>query len=160
MDKVLFFPLFVLIALTLTLIYIPRQHYKKYLIYAAITGGLGNMLITYILFHVLGIAKYTEIGIFNLYGFNYLEPFAWAFVQMLFLYFLPVRKWFLYGYILGFTGMSVGFSHVIDNLEISKVFNPAFVKYVSPFVFLAWWSFTAWFFRKTEGIHRKQANIP
>ena len=35
--------------------------------------------------------------------------------------FLPVRRWFLYAYILGFVGLSVGFGYVIKNLGISEV---------------------------------------
>lgn len=159
MNKALFFPVFVLLALILSLIFIPRQQYKKYFIYAAITGGLGNMIITTIINRLLGLARYTDIGIFNIYGFNYLEPFAWTFVQMIFLYFLPVRKWFLYAYVLGFTGISIGFGNVIFNLGISEVLKPTVSMFVSPFIFLAWWGFTVWFFRKTGGINREKKNI-
>jgi hypothetical protein len=159
MNKVLFFPLFLFIAITLTLIYIPRQQYKKYLIYASITGGLGNMILTIIMHRVLGVAKYTGIGIFNIFGFNYLEPFAWTFVQMLFLYFLPVRKWFSYAYVLGFIGISVGFGYMIKNLGIITETKPTFTKFVGPFIFLAWWSGTAWFFRKIEGMNKKEEKI-
>jgi hypothetical protein len=158
MQKELFFPLFLLIAITFTLVYIPRRDYRKYVIYAAITGGLGNMLITLVVFRWLKVARYVHIGIFDIEGFNYLEPFAWTFVQMLFLYFLPVRKWFLYGYVLGFTGISIGFGYVIRNLGISETLNPAFSRYLSPVIFLAWWSFTAWFYRRIEGINRQKEN--
>ncbi|HBE78038.1 MAG TPA: hypothetical protein DDW65_09715 [Firmicutes bacterium] len=158
MGKTLFFPLFLLIALILTLIYIPRQQYKKYLIYAAITGGMGNMLLTLIM-RLLGLWSYTKIGVFNVFGFNYLEPFAWTFVQMIFLYFLPVRKWFLYAYVLGFTGLSVGFAYVIKNLGIIAEFNPTLTQFMSPLIFLAWWSGTAWFYRKIEGMNQNQEKI-
>jgi hypothetical protein len=159
MNKVLFFPLFLFIAITLSLIYIPRQQYKKYLIYGAMTGGIGNMIITILMNHVFGVGHYAKIGIFNIFGFNFLEPFAWTFVQMLFLYFLPVRKWFLYAYVLGFVGISVGFGYVIKNLGIIIEMKPTFAHLVGPFIFLTWWSFTAWFFRKIEGINKKEEKI-
>ncbi len=158
MSKVLFFPIFFFIGLALTLIYIPRQQYKKYLIYAAITGGLGNMIIVLILHYTLGL-KYIKIGIFGVYGFNYLEPFAWTFVQMIFFYFLPVRKWFLYAYVVGFVGLSVGFGQIIRNLGIMTEANTTLTQILSPFIFLAWWSGAAWLFRKVEGISRKKGNF-
>ncbi|WP_132017440.1 hypothetical protein [Hydrogenispora ethanolica] len=68
--------------------------------------------------------------------------------------FLPVRKWFRYGYILAFSGISVGFGDVIRNLGISEAFNLTFLRLVGPFIFLAWWGFTAWFFRKNESKNR------
>ena len=40
------------------------------------------MIITLIMNRVLGVASYKEIGIFDIHGFNYLESFAWTFVQM------------------------------------------------------------------------------
>jgi hypothetical protein len=159
MNKVLFFPVFLFVALILTLIYIPRRRYKKYLIYAVITGGLGNMILTVIINHVFGVAHYTQIGIINIFGYNFLEPFAWTFVQMLFLYFLPVRKWFLYAYVLGFVGISVGFGYMIKNLGIIIENKPIFSQFIGPFVFLAWWSGTVWFFRKIEGINEKKEKI-
>jgi hypothetical protein len=115
------------------------------------------MMLTFITHRVFGVGRYTEIGIFNVFGFNYLEPFAWTFVQMLFLYFLPVRKWFLYTYVLGFIGISIGFGYVIKNLGIIES-DPTFTRFVGPFIFLAWWSVSAWLFRKVEGIREKKGN--
>jgi hypothetical protein len=159
MSKTWFFPLFLLMALILTLIYIPRRQYKKYLIYAAISGGLGNMVLTLIMHRILGWGHYINIGIFDVFGFNYLEPFSWTFVQMLFLYFLPVRKWFLYAYVVGFLGLSVGFGYIIKNLGIIREFNPTMLQFVGPLIFLAWWSGTAWFYRKIEGRNQNKEKI-
>ncbi len=152
--KILFFPVFLFIALALSLIYIPRQQYKKYLLYAVISGGLGNMIISFVLIGVLKVVRYTDLGIFNVLGYNYLEPFAWVFIQMLFLYFLPARRWFRYGYILAFSGISVGFGDVIRNLGVSVASNLTMLRWLSPLIFLAWWGFAAWFFRSNESKNR------
>lgn len=159
MSQVLFYPLFLCIALILTLVYIPRPQYKKYLIYAAATGGLGEMIIAIILNTLFNMGHYTRIGIFNIFGYNYLSPFVWTFLQMLFLYFLPVRRGFLSAYILGFVGISIGFGYMIENLGIF-VFNPTFYRWISPIIYLTWWSGTAWFFRRTEGINRRTEKVP
>jgi len=40
----LFYPFYLLIAFTLTLIFIPQKDYKEYLIYGIIVGALGDVI--------------------------------------------------------------------------------------------------------------------
>jgi hypothetical protein len=135
----------------MTLLLIPRDQYKKFVIYGLITGAIGDTLFVSLLQKIFGLISYTDNGIFNVFGMNYIVPFAWALVHMVYLYFLPARKLFLYPYIALFALLSEGYGIVIHNLGLFD-FNPIYYFYIAPFIFLIWWGSSAWFFRKMEGI--------
>lgn len=117
MAMQLYYPIFLTLAILLTLILIPRDRYKQFFIYGFILGGLGDFVIAGLLSY-LGIAWFPNAGIFQLGRLNILSPLSWVPVTMLFLRFLPQRPLFLYGYIFTFATFGVCHGYVIQNVGL------------------------------------------
>lgn len=117
MAMQLYYPIFLTLAILLTLVLIPRDKYKQFLIYGLILGGLGDFILNGILSY-LGFAWFPNAGIFQLGKLNILSPLSWVPVTMLFLQFLPQRSLFLYAYILTFATFGVCHGYVVQNAGI------------------------------------------
>ncbi|HBF39229.1 MAG TPA: hypothetical protein DDW50_18160 [Firmicutes bacterium] len=144
-----FYPAYLVIVFTLSLIFIPHKEYKEYLSYGFIVGGLGDMTVVGIFANLLHWMGFKNSGIFNVMGQNFLSPPCWTLSMMLFLYFLPRRCVFRYLYIFTFTAYSFGYGLLVHNSGLYD-FYPWFYYIVSPLTFLGWWSFAAWLFLKTS----------
>ena len=84
--------------------------------------------------------------------FSLWTPITWAFVFMLFFYFLPVRKVFLVPYILIFSLLSYSVGLVMQNFGLFEYIG--IQKYLAPFTFLIWYSVSAWVFLRNEYVAR------
>ena len=149
MVTVLFYPVYLLIVFSLSLIYIPKKDYKEYLIYGFLLGGLGDILVVGLFQNLLHIMWFKNAGIFNVLGQNFLSPPCWTFTVMLFLYFLPRKGISLYLYVLTFAVFSVGYGLMVQNAGLFN-FRPWLYPVVSYFVFLGWWIFITGVFMKTS----------
>lgn len=149
MATTLFYPVYLAIAFGFSLIYIPKKVYKEYLIYGLLIGGLGDILLVSLFSNLLHLMWFKNAGIFEVLGHHFLSPPSWTFSMMLFLYFLPRRRPFLYLYILTFTMYSFGYGLIVRNCGLYD-FRPLFYYLGVPFSFLVWWSFAAWIFMKTS----------
>lgn len=145
----LFYPTFLLVTFILTLIFIPRNKYKSYFIYGFLIGGLGDVVVVTILQNLLQVMWFKNHGIFYVLGQIALSPPSWTVTVMIFLNFLPARRWFLYPYIATWGLCSLGYAYVVRNVGLYD-----FVPWLYPipiyFLFLGWWSFAAWLFIKTS----------
>lgn len=131
-----------------TIIVIPRNLYKKYLLYGLMFGGIGDSLLVAII-HFLGYLNYKNLGATSLFGvFSFWTPIAWTFYFMLFFYFLPVRKVFLGFYVLVFVLLNYGVGTVMSQSGLYEVIG--IYKYIQPFIYLVWCSISAWAFLKGE----------
>ncbi|MFZ7103275.1 MAG: hypothetical protein ACOWWO_11565 [Peptococcaceae bacterium] len=120
-----------------TVIVIPRDVYKRYFIYGFIFGAIGDVIVVTILGPVLHLIKYKNMGVFNIFGIvSFWTPIAWMFAFMLFFYFLPVRRIFLYPYIVGFAfyGYMVGI--VLEHLNLYEYIG-SYVHF-APLLFMVW----------------------
>ncbi len=144
-----FYPVYLIIAFGLSLIYIPRRDYKEYLSYGLLVGGLGDMVMVGLFQNLLHIIRFKNAGIFNVLGQNFLSPPCWTFTVMLFLHFLPRRRSFRYLYIVTFGCFSVGYGLMVHNAGLFD-FRPGYYPVFSYLTFLFWWSFTTWLFLKTS----------
>jgi hypothetical protein len=135
----------------IALILIPKELYRKYLVYGLFFGGLGDYVMTIVLEKIFHLMKYKNMGIFNIADLaSFWTPIAWMCVFSFFLYLLPQRKTFLIPYILGFAifGHTVGLT--LQNIGLFQ-YNGAFV-YFAPLVFILWFSVSAWIFIRIEKI--------
>lgn len=148
-TTILFYPSFLVMTFILTLIFIPRKDYKSYLIYGFLVGGLGDILVVGLFQNILHVVWFKNQGIFNVYEMNALSPPSWTVTVMIFLYFLPGRRTFLYPYIIAWAGCSVAFGLIVHNSGLFD-FLPWFYPIPSYFTFLGWWTFCAWLFYKTS----------
>ena len=136
-----------------TVVAIPREIYKKFLLYGFIIGAMGDV-ISILVMSPLRLIKYSQMGPFSIYGlFSFWTPIAWMFAFMLFFYFLPRRRLFLYPYVVGFAlfGYMVGL--VLEGFGVFQYIG--FWRYVAPFFFANWFSGAAWVYFRLEGIKVK-----
>lgn len=133
-----------------TVLLIPRALYRKYLLYGLVLGGLADIVVVGLCNRVLHWFTWTSLGPANVFGWNALVPLSFTFWLMLYLYFLPLRTAFLIPYVIAFTGMGIIMGQVTRNLGLFS-YKPFFV-YLSPFIFLAWFSAAAWVFRWQERV--------
>lgn len=150
---VLLYPTFLIITFLLTLIFIPKDKYKEYFIYGILIGGLGDIVVVFLMQNVLGIMWFKNQGIFYVLGQMALSPLCWTESIMIFLYFLPRKRWFLYLYLLVWASISLGYGYIVHN---AGLFYFVYWLYPIPayFIFLGWWIFTAWVFLKTSPLVR------
>jgi len=136
-----------------TVVVIPRELYKKYLLYGFVFGAIGD-IITVLLMSLLGLIKYSQMGPFSIYGFfSFWTPIAWMFAFMLFFYFLPRRRLFLYPYVVGFALFGYMLGLVLEGFGVFQYIG--FWRYVAPFFFTLWFSGAAWVFFRLEGVKVK-----
>ncbi len=149
MAATFFYPVYLLTAFIMTLIFIPKEHYKQYFIYGILIGGLGDVLVVAIFQNIFHIIWFKNAGIFNVLGQNILSPPSWTFTVMIFLRFLPVRRPFLYLYLVAFAFASTGYGYLVHSVGLFD-FRPWFYPYFSALTFLGWWVFAAWVFMATS----------
>lgn len=144
--NLIFFVKAVLFA-AMAIILIPREYYKKHLIYGLFLGA-GLDIVIIVAMSELGVLKYLNMGAFSVFGlFPFWTPIAWMFTLMIFLYFLPRRASFFYTYILLFSLFGIFLGKVLSNFGLYR-FNPLILF----FVFLAWFYFAGWVYLKYEKI--------
>lgn len=133
------------------IILIPKEKYRKFLVYGLIFGGIGDILLILIVGRLLGGFQYRNLGVFNILNVtSFWSPLAWMFVKMFFFYGLPLRKHFFYLYILafGFFGYCVGL--VLENFGLFHY--SGIYRYLAPFVLTGWFYLAAWLYMKLEKI--------
>ncbi|SFG80889.1 hypothetical protein SAMN05660649_02756 [Desulfotomaculum arcticum] len=149
MATTLFYPVYLVLAFILSLLYIPKEDYKKYFIYGLLIGGLGDVIAVSLFSNLFHIIWFKNAGIFAVLGHNILSPPSWTFTVMIFLRFLPHRRPFLYFYVVTFAFSSLGYGYFVQNIGLFD-FKTWFYPVFSFLTFLGWWSFAAWLYIKTS----------
>ena len=149
MQSALFYPVYILLAVIVIALTIPRQDLKTYFIYGFILGGLGDVVVVALFQNVLHLIWFQNSGIFNFLGENLLSPPSWILTVMLYLRFLPTRKVFRYIYVLGFAVFSVGYGYLVHNVGLFD-FQSWYYPIFAYFTFLAWWAVVTYVFVKTD----------
>ena len=117
---------------------IPKEKYKKFLIYGLLFGGLGNAIIITLFSKVFPLFKYKNMGVFNILGlYSIWTPIAWIFVFAIFLYLLPVKKVFLVPYIITFLGFNVAMGMIMHSLGLFE-YNKPLYQYLDLIDFTLW----------------------
>ena len=130
-----------------TLIFIPKEQYKKFLIFGFVLGGVVDVLTILFIGNLFGEFQYIA-GPLEAFGIPVFIPIAFTFVWMLFLYFLPVRIEFLIPYILGFVGFGVLLGFVQQNLGFFQFGHGVTHTVISQVItFVIWFSASALIYR-------------
>ncbi|WP_459929558.1 hypothetical protein [Desulfosporosinus burensis] len=156
MATTFFYPVYLLIAFIVILIYVPKKDFKEYFIYGLILGGLGDVLVVGLFQNLLHIIWFTNAGVFDILGQNLLSPPSWIFTVIIYLRFLPQRRPFLYLYILTFALFSVGYGYLVHNVGLFD-FKSWFYPLFAYFTFLCWWIFITWLFIRTSSLAKKDS---
>lgn len=131
------------------IIIIPKEFYKKYLLYGLFLGSLGDTGLT-LLGKFLNLWKYKNMGVFNVLDlYSFWSPLAWMFVIMFFLYCLPLKRSVFYLYVAcyGIFGYFVGLT--LENFGLYEYVG--LFRYLAPLVIAAWFYTTGMIYLKAEG---------
>lgn len=152
LDNTIVYPIFFFLVASAALLIIPKEKYKKYLIYGALLGGLGDTLVVLLFSKVFPIFRYKNAGVFDVFGlFSIWTPLTWTFVFALALYLLPVRKTYFVPYVLGFVGFSAFTGTVIQQLGLFEYLKPIY-SFIDLGIFLVWFLIAVWIYLRTEQI--------
>ncbi|MBO8168277.1 MAG: hypothetical protein H0Z35_03710 [Thermoanaerobacteraceae bacterium] len=99
---------------------IPRQDIKRLAIYGIIFGAVMDGVLIVLVSHILGLGGYLHYGPLGFMGIPLFPLFAWTAYFILYFYFLPEQKPFLYIYTLAAAAYSTLLSNVLENLGIFK----------------------------------------
>ncbi len=150
-GKDLYYLLFALAFATATLLLIPKPQYKKFFIYGFLFGGAVNVLIILALSGVFRLFEYRYLGAGGIWGlFSFFTPVTFMFIIMVYLYFLPVRKIFLYPYIAGFIAFAYMFGQTMKGLGLFIFYKN--YQYFEPITFAVWFALTAWVYLRQERV--------
>ncbi|MDQ7093613.1 hypothetical protein REC12_08430 [Desulfosporosinus sp. PR] len=114
-SNLIFWPGLVIVFGIPTLIFIPKEQYKKFLIFGFVLGGVVDVLTIVVIGNMMGEFHYIA-GSLEAFGIPVFIPIAFTFVWMLFLYFLPFRVEFLIPYVIGFVCFAIMLGFVQQNL--------------------------------------------
>lgn len=140
-----------------TLVVIPKNLYKKYLLYGLILGGLGEA-ISVTMATYLGLIRYYFLPPFSIFNiFSVWTPVTFMFVFSVFLYLMPVRKLYLIFYILGWTMLNYSVGLVLNQFGLFEYKGAG--KFIAPIWFASWYILAAWIYMRTEqsinGVQKK-----
>jgi hypothetical protein len=131
------------------IILIPKDQYKKYLIYGLILGGLADFLTILVFEKILGGFRYLNTGVFDILNLtSFWTPIAWSFVLMYFLYALPVKKGFFYIYIAIFSFFGYCIGIVLEHFGLYQYIGV--YRYIAPLTFIAWFYIAARLYMRWE----------
>lgn len=116
-PKLIFWPALAIAFGIPTLIFIPKNEYKKFLIFGFVLGGVIDVITIIVIGNFIGEFSYIA-GPLQVFGIPVFVPIAFTFVWMLYLYFLPFRIEFLVPYIIGFSGFAVLLGFVEQNFGL------------------------------------------
>ncbi len=137
-----------------TVLIIPRDVYKRYFLYGFMFGAIGDIIVATLLGPVLHLIQYKNMGVFGLFGIvSFWTPIAWMFAFMLFFYFLPMRRIFLYPYIIGFAIFGYFLGIVLQQLDLYEYIGNYL--YFAPITFIIWFSISAWVYLRNGHIQLK-----
>lgn len=153
MDRSFIFLYFFFLSAALYFLVVPKQEYKKTIIYGIIFGGIGDTLLVPLL-SSLGLIKYKNMGFFNILDiYSSWTPVTWTLIFALFFYLLPVRIYYVIPIVLAFASFTYGVGLVFQNFGVFEYIG--FYKYVAPFLFLAWYSVAAWVYLRNNNLALK-----
>jgi hypothetical protein len=136
------------------LILIPKEQYRKFMLYGFALGAIPQILVVIIFSGLFHWYRYQNMGVFNVGGLStFWSPLAWMFALMFFLYLLPRRRIFFYLYIAAFSlfGYMVGL--VLENFRVFKYIGV--FKYLALLAYICWFGLAALIYMRQEHIELK-----
>jgi hypothetical protein len=94
-DNRLAYPIFALLILSLTLLFVPRQEIKKLFWFSLLWGSTADIVLI-LLFRCLHLYQYLKLSPYDFFGAPMWLPLAWSPAVILYIYFFPARKEWYY----------------------------------------------------------------
>lgn len=144
MDRSYIYLIFTAVAGIAFLLLVPKNQYKRYLLYGLVFGGILD-LFTIATLVPMNQIRFMNMGNFSVLGFiPIFVPVTWMFDFAIFFYLMPRRKTFLTLYILTFTALSYIIGELMNAYGLFEY--TGMPVYVAVLIFFAWYAFSAWFY--------------
>lgn len=138
---------------------VPRKEIHRLLIYGIIFGGIFDVVVVSI-GNLTGEFRYINYEPFGLIGLHIMAPISWAIFYIIYFYFLPEKKIYIYIYTTMGIFYSMLFCQMLTKLSILSLAH-GIIDSIIPFV--PWFPIATWGYLKLtkneyniEGIYNKQ----
>ncbi len=123
---------------------VPRSKIRRLSIYGIIFGAVFDILLVLVtnFFREFGYINY---GPFGLFGIHFLAPVAWSIFFIMYFYFLPKRKTYMYIYVTVAVLYSIAFCQMISKLGVLYLAH-GIIDSIIPF--LIWFPIATWGYLK------------
>jgi hypothetical protein len=147
----LIYPLYTaVIALTLIAV-VPKAEIRRQAIYAISLGGVASVVIIFLYLPIKAFS-WLNMGPFGLGHVAFFPPLAWTAFFILYFYFLPRTKPWIYLFVFFASCYSTMFSNVLMNLGILQ-WNRGRIA-LPFFLYFTWFSAATWIYTKIERVER------
>lgn len=114
----LLYPLYTAALGLVMLAIVPRESIRHLVPFALVFGAVFNAFWMLLFGSLLGLASYSNFNPFGAFGIPFFPPLAWTFFFIVYLYLLPDKFPWNYGFTVMAALYSTIFSHVLQNLQI------------------------------------------
>ncbi|MHB8126225.1 MAG: hypothetical protein ACYDEJ_11405 [Desulfitobacteriaceae bacterium] len=119
---------------------VPRKEIHRLSIYGIIFGGVFDILVV-IIGNLTGSFRYINYEPFGLIGIHFMSPISWAIFFIIYFYFLPNKKPYIFIYATIAIFYSILFCQMITKLGVLKL-SHGIIDSIIPFVF--WFPIVTW----------------
>jgi len=123
---------------------VPKGEIRRLSIYGIIFGGVFDVVLL-IFTNLIGEFRYVNYEPFGLMGIHFLAPISWAIFYIIYFYFLPEKKMYVYIYVVTAIFYSMMFCQMITKLGVLQLAHGI---YDSIFPFLVWFPVATWGYYK------------
>lgn len=138
--------LYTLIFSVILVAVVPKTEIRRLSIYGIIFGAIFDVVFVSIA-NITGSFRYINYESFGLIGIHFLAPISWAIFFILYFYFLPNKRPYIYLYIISGVFYSMMFCQMITKLGVLKL-SHGIIDSIIPFVF--WFPLATWGYLKLE----------
>ena len=145
MQLFFIYPMYTFVLAAIVRLLIPLSEIKRLLIFGIAFGGFMDGTIISI-YKFAGLFEYINYGPFGFLGIPFFPLIAWTCYFLLYYYFLPISKLWLYFYVFLASLFSFLFSNVLQNVNIVQWHHG---RILIPFItYLLWHISATWGFLK------------
>lgn len=99
---------------------VPKNEIRRLFIYGLIFGGIFDIVVVGIA-NLMGEFKYINYEPFGLIGIHFMAPISWTIFFIIYFYFLPDKKIYIYLYVIMGIFYSVLFCQMLTKLGVLKL---------------------------------------
>ncbi len=142
----------------ITLLLIPKDRLRHYLVYGLILGGFLDIVIV-IAFTNIHLIRYKNFDPFGVFGvMSLFTPIAWALAFAIFFFLLPRKKLVLIPFIFTYSFFGYSLGLVLENLNTFEYIG--WWHYGAPFFIFLWFAGAAWVYLHLENGEHEDTRHP
>jgi len=157
MQQHFIYPIYTSVLTIMMVILVPRREIKRLVMYGILFGAVADVFFIQLI-GLIGMGEYLNFKYFGAFGIPFFPPIAWTAYFIMFLYFLPRNKPWIYIFPIIASCYSVYFSNILQALGIMKwnYGNPILPLIL---VYAPWHFGVTWAYLKIHGAEVKHQKI-